>query len=100
MLEKKGIEKYRSSGPKGSTGQGYGQPAQPVGEPIDRLPLFGRGLVKGCTKFSLSPSSLLFPIEMILFSIEVRSRTGRGSIEAMVTYQALNAPTASELVDL
>ena len=88
MLEKKGIEKDRFSGPKGSTGQDYGQPAQPVGEPIDRLPLFGRGLVKGCTKFSLSPSSLLFPVEVIFFPVE-----------ATVTCQALNAPTASEPVD-
>ena len=49
------------SGPKGSTDLGYGQPAQPVGEPIDRLPLSGQGSVEGGTTSSLSPSSLLFP---------------------------------------
>ena len=61
MLEKKGIEKNRVSGPKGSTGRGYGQLAQPVAL--------------------------------------VWSRTDRGPVEATVTCQVLNAPTASELVD-
>ena len=88
MLEKKGIEKDRFSGPKGSTDQGYGQPTQPVGELVDRLPLSGRGPVEGCTKFSLSPRSLLSLVEVILFPVE-----------ATVTCQALNAPTASEPVD-
>ena len=85
MLEKKGIEKDSFSGPKGSTDRGYGQPAQLVEEPVDRLPSSGLGPVEGCTKtFSLSqwPSLLC-----------------RGPVEATVTYQALNAPTASELVD-
>ena len=48
MLEKKGIEKYRFSGPKGLTGRGYGQPAQPV---------------EGYQKLSLFSSDLLFPVE-------------------------------------
>ena len=30
MLENKGVEKDRFSGPKGSTGRGYGQSAQPI----------------------------------------------------------------------
>ena len=81
MLEKKEIEKDRFSGSKGSTGRDYGQSAQPVGELVDRLPLSNRGPVEGCPKSSLSPSSLLFPVE------------------AAVTCQALNAPTASEPVD-
>ena len=51
MLEKKEIKQIGFWGKKGSTGRGYGQPAQPVEEPIDRLPSSGRG----CTKsFSLS----------------------------------------------
>ena len=37
MLENKGIEKDRFSGPKGSTGRGYGQLAQPVEESVDQL---------------------------------------------------------------
>ena len=46
MLEKKGIEKDRFLGPKGSTGRGYGQPAQPVEEPVDRL----RNRSTGCPR--------------------------------------------------
>ena len=46
MLEKKGIEKDRFSGPKGLTGRGSGQTAQPVRELVDRLPLFDRGPVE------------------------------------------------------
>ena len=72
MLEKKGIEKYRSSGPKGSTGQGYGQPAQPVGELVDRLTLSGREPVEECQKHSLSSSNLLF-------LVEVHTLPGRGN---------------------
>ena len=88
MLEKKGIEKDRFSGPKDSTGWDYNQPAQPVGEPVDQLPLSGQGPVEGCPKSSLSPSSLLFPVKVHIFPVE-----------ATVTCQALNAPTASEPVD-
>ena len=95
MLEKKGFEKDRFSGPKGSTGRGYGQSAQPVGELVNQLSLSGRGPVEGCPKSSISPSSLLFPIEVILFSV----RSGRGPVEATVTCQALNVPTTSEPVD-
>nr|CAN71188.1 hypothetical protein VITISV_005042 [Vitis vinifera] len=59
-LEQRGPEldipaPHQFSGPKGSSGRGYGQPAQPVGEPVDRFPLSGRGPVEGDTKtFSLS----------------------------------------------
>ena len=45
MLEKKGIKKIGFRGQKGSIGRGYGQPAQSVEEPIDRLRLSGRGSV-------------------------------------------------------
>ena len=71
MLEKKGIKKISFRGQKGSTGRGYGQPAQPIEEPVDQLCSFGQGPVKGGQKVSLSPSSLLFPVEGILFSVEV-----------------------------
>ena len=93
MLEKKGIEKDRFSGLKGSTGRGYSQPAQPVGEPVDRLPLSNRSPVEGGPKSSLSTSSFLFQVEVILFPVEVWSSTGRGNDNL------LNAPTASEPVD-
>ena len=43
----------------------------------DRLCSFGQELVKGGQKVSLSSSSLLFPVEGILFSVEVRSRFGQ-----------------------
>ena len=88
MLEKKEIEKDRFSRPKGWTGRGSGQPAQPVWEPVDQLPLFDRGPVEECQKHSLSSSSFLFPVEVHPFPVE-----------ATVTYQALNAPTASEPID-
>ena len=99
MLEKKGIKKIGFRGQKGSTGRGYDQPAQPVEEPVDRLCSSSRGPVEGGQKVSLSSGSLLFLVEGIILPIEVRSRTGRGSVEATVTYHTLNAPTASELVD-
>ena len=70
MLENKRIEKDRFSGPKGSTGRGYGQPAQSVGEPIDRLPLPDRGPIEECQKHTLSSSSLLFSVEVPSFPIE------------------------------
>ena len=81
MLEKKEIKQIGFWGKKGSTGRGYGQPAQPVEEPIDRLTSSGRR----CTKtFSLS---------------QWPSLPGRGPVEATVTHHALNAPTASEPVN-
>ena len=43
--------------------------AQPV-EPV----VLDRSSIEGCQKLSLSPSGLLFPIEVILFPIEVRLR--------------------------
>ena len=89
MLEKKGIKKIGFWGQKGSTDRGYGQP---VKEPVDQLWSSCRGPVEGDQKPSLSPSNLLFPVE-------VRSRTGRGPVEVTVTCHALNAPTASEPVD-
>ena len=83
MLEKKGIEKDRFSRPKGSTGRGYGQPAQPIREPIDwstGCPCPVEDQSRGAQNF-LSPNSLLFPVEVT------------------VTCQALNASTASEPVN-
>ena len=90
--KRKELKKIGFRGQKGSTGRGYGQPAQPVEEPVDRLPSSGRGPVKGCTKsFSLSQQP----------SLPGRgdSLTGRGPVEATVTCHALNVLTASELVD-
>ena len=72
MLEKKGIKKIGFQGQKGSTGRGYGQPAQPIEEPVDQLCSSGRGPVEGGQKVYLSPSGLLFPVEEILFPVEVR----------------------------
>ena len=83
MLENKGIEKNRFSGLKGWTGQGFGQPAQLVKEPVDRLPLFDRGPVKECKKHSLSSSSFLFPVEVHPFPVE-----------ATVTYQSIKCSKA------
>ena len=99
MLKNKGIKKIGFRGKKGSTGRGYGQSAQPVEEPVNRLRSSGRGLVDEGQKPFLSPNILLFPVEVILLPVEVLSRTGRGLVEAMVTCNALNAPTASEPVD-
>ena len=79
MLEKKEIEKDRFLGPKGLTGRGSGQPAQPVWEPVDQLPLFDRGPVEECQKHSLSSSSFLFPIQVHHFPVEVWSTFGRGN---------------------
>ena len=69
MLEKKGIEKDRFLGPKGSTGQGYGQPVEAMANRLNRL----RNRSTGCprpiedqsrdAKNSLSPSGLLFTVE-------------------------------------
>ena len=78
MLEKKGIEKDRFSRPKGSTNRGYGQPAQPVEESVDqlriRLTSSDRGPVEDAPTLSLSPSGLLFRVEVILFPVEVQLR--------------------------
>ena len=98
-LKRKELKKIGFRGQKGSIGQGYGQPAQPVEELVDRLCSSDRRPVEGGQKVSLSSGSLLFLVEGIILPIEVRSRTGRGSVEATVTYQALNSPTASEPVD-
>ena len=102
MLENKGIKKIGLRGQKGSTGRGYGQPAQPVEEPVDwlrnRSTGCGRPVEEG-QKPSLSPSSLLFLNEVFLLLVEVWSRTSRGPIEATVTYHALNALTASKSID-
>ena len=62
--------------------------AQPVEEPVDRLWSSGRGPIEGGQKSSLSPSSFLFRVEVIPLPVE-----------AMVTRDALNAPTASEPVN-
>ena len=88
MLENKEIKKIGFRAQKGSTGQGYGQPAQPVEELVDRLCSSDRRPVEGGQKVFLSPSSLLFSIEGILLPVE-----------AMVICHALNAPTASEPID-
>ena len=90
MLEKKGIEKYRFSGPKGSTDRGYGQPAQPIKEPINQLPSSRQGPVKDAPKtFSLS-----LPV-----AFSSQSRSDRGLVEATVTCHSLNVLTANEPVD-
>ncbi|KAL6338617.1 hypothetical protein AAG906_021332 [Vitis piasezkii] len=52
-----------------------GSPVQPVEEPVDRLCPSGRVLIEGGQKVSLSPSGLLFLVEVILFSVEDRSRS-------------------------
>ena len=88
MLENKGIKKIGCRGQKGSTGQGYGQLAQPVEELVDRLCSSDRRPVEEGQKVFLSPSSLLFSVEGLLLPVE-----------ATVTCHALNAPTASEPVD-
>ena len=74
MLQKKEIKKIGFQGQKGSTDRGYGQMAQPVEEPVDRLWSFDQGPVEGSPKPSLFASSLLFPVEAFLLPIEVRLR--------------------------
>ena len=54
--------------------------AQPV-QPVDRLCSSGRVPVEGGQKVSLSPSDFLFPVEMILFPVEVWLRTDQGPVE-------------------
>ncbi|RVW86258.1 hypothetical protein CK203_043209 [Vitis vinifera] len=56
---------------------------QPVEELADRLRSSGRGPVEEGQKPSLSPSSLLFPVEMIPLLVEVQSRIGRGPVERL-----------------
>ena len=75
------------------------QPVESVKELVDRLCSFGRGPVKGCQKLSLSPSGLLFPVEVILFLVEVRSRTGRGPVKAQRLPAKHLILTASQPVD-
>ncbi|RVW42680.1 hypothetical protein CK203_103889 [Vitis vinifera] len=53
----------------------HGQPAQPVGEPVNRLTLSYREPVEECQKHSLSSSSLLF-------LVEVHILPGRGPVKA------------------
>ena len=60
------------------------QPVQPVEKPVDRLYLSGQVPVEGGQKVSLSPSDLVFPVEVIIFPIEVWLRL-------TVTCQAFNA---------
>ena len=76
-------------GQKWWTGRGTGQLAKVS---VNRFPLPNRGLVEKCKKHYFSSSSLSFSVEGSFFLIEVRSRV-------TVTYQTLNAPTASELID-
>ena len=75
MLEKKGIKKIGFRGQKCSTGRSYGQPTQSVEEPVDRLRSSDRGPVEEGQKPFLSPSSLLFPVEVISLPVEDRSRS-------------------------
>ena len=60
------------------------QPVESVEEPVDRLCSSGRVSVEGGQKVSLSPSGFLFPVELILFLVEVQLRL-------TVTCQAFNA---------
>ena len=67
------------------------QLVQSVEESVDQL----CRPVEGGEKVFLSPSDLLFPVELILFPVEVRSRSNRGPVEVRlrltVTCQAFNA---------
>ena len=85
-------KKNRFSGPKRLNRLRLWPIGQPVEEPVDQLRSSDRGSVEEGQKPSLSPSSLLFPVE-------VPSRTSRGPVEATITCHALNAPTASEPVN-
>ena len=64
------------------------QQIEPVEEPVDRLCSSGRVPVEGGQKVSLSPSGLLFPVDEILFPVEVQLRSDWGPT---VTCQAFNA---------
>ena len=86
--------------------QSVEEPVQPVEEPVDQLCLSGRVPVEGSQKVFLSPSGLLFPVEVILFPVkvilfpvEVRSRTGRGLVEAQRSPTKHLMLTASQSVD-
>ena len=74
------------------------QPVQ-VEEPVDRLCPSGRVPIEGGQKVSLSPSGLLFPVEVILFLVEVQSRTGRGPVEVQRSPAKHLMLTTSQLVD-
>ena len=63
MLEKKGIKKLGFRGQKSPTGRGCGQSAQPVEEPVDRCACPVEDRLRDVKKF-LSPSGLLFPVEV------------------------------------
>ena len=81
-------KKNRFSGPKRLNRLRLWPIGQPVEEPVDQLRSSDRGSVEEGQKPSLSLSSLLFPVEVFLLSIE-----------ATVTCHALNAPMASEPID-
>ena len=92
MIEAKRPEKNRFLSQKWWTGRGTSQPAQPARVPVDRLLLPDWGPVKRCKKYSLSSSSLSFPVKKFIFLVEVRSRVA-------VTCQSFNAPMTSESID-
>ena len=70
VLENKGIKKIGFWGQKGSTDRDYGQLAQLAEEPINRLYSSGRGSIEDAPKPSLSPSGILFPVEVIFLPVE------------------------------
>ncbi|RVW84451.1 Retrovirus-related Pol polyprotein from transposon RE1 [Vitis vinifera] len=91
----------RQERPKGSSGQGYGQPAQRLGNRFDRFPCPVEVRSREAQKPSLSPVAFSSRSSLTLVR-RGRLRSGRGpieSVEATVTCHALNAPTASEPVD-
>ena len=55
--------------------------------------------VEGCQKHTLSSSSLLFPVEVHPFPVNLRLWFDRGPVEATTTYQSIKCPTASDPVD-
>ncbi|RVW86383.1 Retrovirus-related Pol polyprotein from transposon RE1 [Vitis vinifera] len=77
------------NGSTGSTGRGTGRP----------IVLVRSSTGRGGQNVSLSPSGLLFPVKVILFPIEVRSRTGRGPVEAQRSRAKHLMLTASQPVD-
>ena len=93
MLEAKRPEKDRFSSQKWWTSWCTNQPAQSTRTPVDRLLLPSLGPVENCKKPSLYSSSLSFPVKGYAFPIDVQSRI-------MITCQTLNAPTASEPIEV
>ena len=67
------------------------QLVQPVEELVDRLCLSSRVPVEGGQKVSLSPSGLLFLVEVILFPVEVILFSVEVRLRPTVTRQAFNA---------